>query len=224
MIERINKMKELMEKSLSETFGMEVEMKEVRNWALLEAAGEAYRIWQVTGLARSFLLISPKPGVENAPVLGIAKLIYAIRERTSEDVAYGATALSAVERKRLVARQVPFIVAGRQVFLPFLGISLRADAEAASRGMLGSASQAILLAWLTGVLTCPFRDRDAFRVAHCSRASVFRALAELADLGLVERRPKGIFFVGDVAKSCRFLLPRLKKSPVRDAILEALYG
>lgn len=212
-----------MGKNLSETFGMEVEMKEVRSQALLEAAGEAYGIWRVAGLARSFMLVSPRPGVGNAPVLAIAKLIYAIRERTAEDVAYGSPALSAVERKRLVERQVSFVVAGRQVFLPFLGVSLRADADAAAGGMLGSASQSILLSWLTGALTCPFRDRDASRVAHCSRASAFRALSELTALGLLERTSRGTCFFCDVAKSCRFLMPRLKKSPVRDALLEVLY-
>ena len=83
--------------------------------------------WTVSGLLADFVLVTPKPGVRNPSVLEAARLVYEVRSLTCRWSAYGCLSLSAVERKRLLHRQTAFVVAGRQVFLPFFGIALRDD-------------------------------------------------------------------------------------------------
>lgn len=68
------------------------------------------------------------------------------------------------------------------------------------------------------------RDRDAARIGCCSRATAFRALSELAALGLVERTHNGAVFAVDAVNVFGRLSPRLRHSPVRDALIEAIYG
>ena len=68
------------------------------------------------------------------------------------------------------------------------------------------------------------RDRDAAGIGCCSRATAFRALSELAALGLVERTHKGAVFSVDAVNGFGRFPPRLRRSPVRDALIEAIYG
>ena len=130
-----------------------------------------YDLWLVEGLIASFVLITPRPGVGNPTVLGIAELVHAVREHSVRFVAYGTGSLSAVERRCLLARQVPFVVAGRQVFLPFLGIAQRADPVALSRTFLGRTAQRFMLAYLDGH-TGVFDNQFVYRKMNCAPAAV----------------------------------------------------
>jgi hypothetical protein len=55
----------------------------------------------------------------------IAKDVIALREHFEQDVAIVLDSLASWERKRLIEKRVPFIVPGRQLFLPMLLIDLR---------------------------------------------------------------------------------------------------
>ena len=123
-------MREKTENWLCEMFAADISVGPVEGSLLEPERRRDYRLWVVSGLTVEFLLVTPRPGVRNPSVLGIAELVHSVRERSVRCVAYGTGALSAVERKRLLVRHVPFVVAGRQVFLPFLGIALRADSSA----------------------------------------------------------------------------------------------
>ena len=107
-------------------------------------------------------------------------------------------------------------------FLPLLGIALRADSVALTRKWLGSVAQETVLAMLRGQLAHPFADRDIVRLTGCSRASAFRAFRELTTFGLVERIPGGYAFVPDAAQTLRLHMPRLRNSPVREALVETI--
>lgn len=109
-----------------------------------------------------------------------------------------------------------------EVFLPFLGIALRADSVALTRKWLGCVAQETVLAMLRGQLAHPFADRDIVRLTGCSRASAFRAFRELTTFGLVERIPSGYAFVPDAAQTLRLHMPRLRNSPVREALVETI--
>ena len=124
-------MQEKLEKWLSEVFAMRVTLRPMR---VGEAAVEdRFDVWKVRGLIAPFVLVTPKPGVGNPSVGEIGRLVAHVSHLTFLWAAYGCGTLSAVERKRLLSRQVAFVVAGRQVFLPFLGIALRADSAALMR-------------------------------------------------------------------------------------------
>ena len=217
-----NMTKEQIENGMAETFGMGVHAKLQQRKDIAADIGDSFDCWTVRGLAVPFTLVTPKPGVGNPSVTGIAKLVIGASYGAMRYAAYGCHAMSAVERKRLVTRHIPFVVPGRQVFLPFLGIALRNDGAALARTSLGIAAQRMLLSWLQGALPTPLRDRDAARIGCCSRATAFRALSELAALGLVERTHKVAVFATDAARNYRWLIPSLRRSPIRDALIEAI--
>ena len=214
-------MRNQMQNWLSEVFGMDVIMRPTTLGGTL--VDSRFNYWTVSGLLEEFILVTPKPGVRNPPVGEIARFIYDLRQFSSKWIAYGCLSLSAVERKRLLSRQVAFVVAGRQVFLPFFGIALRADPAASARNWLGGTAQALLLAALEGQLSGPLRDRAVIHRTGSSRASAFRALAELRSFGLIERAPQGFTFIPNVQQVFRFSQPRLRKSPVRDALIAKAY-
>ena len=108
------------------------------------------------------------------------------------------------------------------MFLPFLGIALRADSVALTRKWLGCVAQETVLAMLRGQLAHPFADRDIVRLTGCSRASAFRTFRELTTLGLVERITGGYVFVPDAAQTLRLHMPRLRSSPVREMLVETI--
>lgn len=55
-------------------------------------------------------------------------------------------------------------------------------------------------------------------------ASAFRAFRELTTFGLVERIPGGYAFIPDVAQTLRLHMPRLRNSPIREALVAAALG
>ena len=214
-------MRNQMQNWLSEIFGMDTILRPTTLGGTLIDGRFDY--WTVSGLLADFVLVTPKPGVRNPSVLETARLIYEVRSLTHRWVAYGCLSLSAVERERLLCRQTAFVVAGRQVFLPFFGIALRADPAASARNWLGGTAQALLLAALEGQLSGPLRNRAVIHQTGSSRASAFRALAELRSFGLIERTPQGFTFIPNVQQVFRFSQPRLRKSPVRDALIAKAY-
>lgn len=215
-------MQEKLEKWLSEVFAMRVILCSMRvEETVVE---DRFDVWKVRGLIAPFVLVTPKPGVGNPSVGEIGRLVAHVSHLTFLWTAYGCGTLSAVERKRLLSRQVAFAVAGRQVFLPFLGITLRADSVALTRKWLGSVAQEIVLAMLRGQLACPFADRDIVRLTGCSRASAFRAFRELTTFGLVERVAGGYAIVSDAVQTLRLHMPRLRNSPIREPLIAAAFG
>ena len=216
-------MREKTENWLCEMFAADISVGPAEGSLLEPERRRDYRLWVVSGLTVEFLLVTPRPGVRNPSVLGIAELVHSVRERSVRWVAYGTGALSAVERKRLLVRHVPFVVAGRQVFLPFLGIALRADSSALARSCLSRAAQHFMLEYLEGH-TGPFDNQFVYRKIKCSCASAYRAYGELEAFGLIDRTPQGIVFRPNAKHTFRLLLPRLKRSPYRDALIAAIYG
>ena len=68
----------------------------------------------------------------------------------------------------------------------------------------------------------PCTIRTVELLSGCSRAPAFRALVELTVFGLIERVGYGYTFVPDVVQRLRLHMPRLRCSPVRDALVKAI--
>ena len=63
-----------------------------------------------------------------------------------------------------------------------------------------------------------------FLIRTCSRASAFRALAELCSFGLVAPMERGLAIVPNAREALRLAEPRIRSSPVRESLLAAVYG
>ena len=62
------------------------------------------------------------------------------------------------------------------------------------------------------------------RLTGCSRASAFRALAELRSFGLVAPTARGLAIVLNAREALRLAEPRIRSYPVRESLLAAVYG
>lgn len=96
--------------------------------------------------------------------------------------------LTARQRTRLIQLFLPFVVPGKQLFLPPLGLDLREQYAAAARRqmpLLGPATQAVLLAGLLGQWEKGANASMMARQLGYSPMSMSRAGRELLDLGLL---------------------------------------
>jgi len=211
------------ERWLDELLGMRVRVSRRR----LEDSGASrlrrYDGWLVGGLGVDVVLLSPREGEANPPPSEIARDMACALGADGRSVAFCTESLSAVHRSRLIRLRVPFVVPGRQLYLPFLGLALREEGTKAACRWLGTTAQHLLLYALSGGACRALSASDARRIAGCARATLFRAVHELESFGLIRRRC-GIVFADNLADVVRERRPRLKDGPIRDQLLEALYG
>lgn len=95
--------------------------------------------------------------------------------------------LESRQRKALIEAQIPFIVPGSQVYLPFLGVVLqeRMKSARAAPGKLSPAAQLILLYLIYKPDVQPVRKVDLARRLELSAMNVTRAVQELEALELI---------------------------------------
>jgi DNA-binding transcriptional ArsR family regulator len=109
-------------------------------------------------------------------------------------VLYGQAEMTARQRQRLLELFVPFVVPGRQLFLPPLGVDLREQYAAQARHhapALGPAAQAVLLAGLLGYWGMDDHASAIARRFGYSAMTLSRARRELLDRGLVNLQGDG---------------------------------
>ena len=100
-----------------------------------------------------FVIAFEKDGSVSATPAEYGNHVALLREALGAQVALGLPFVPAYVRNRLVRRGVPFVVAGRQVFLPFLAVDLRERQPRPyrlTRETLTAAAQAVLLGHLLG--------------------------------------------------------------------------
>lgn len=101
--------------------------------------------------------------------------------------------LDSRQRKALIEAQMPFIVPGSQIYLPFLGIVLqeRMKSAKAAPKKLSAAAQLILLYLIYESAAQPIRKVDLARRLDISAMNVTRGVQELAALELFAVRKEG---------------------------------
>lgn len=75
-------MRDRVEKWLREVFSEEITVRRADIKGGLNSPKGDCDLWLVEGLAASFVLITPRPGVGNPSVLGVAELVHAVREHS----------------------------------------------------------------------------------------------------------------------------------------------
>ncbi len=140
-------------------------------------------------------------------------------------VVYAAKRIVSYNRLRLLARRVPFIVPGRQLYLPFLNMVLTEVGEKKPKvySGLGVAAQMILLGYLN-------RSHDGIAIADAAaltgytRISVMKAYDELEYFGLAMRDHSShrLVFGGDRRKLFESAKPLLRNPKRRTLFLDAI--
>jgi len=148
-----------------------------------------------------------------------------VSRRSGLPVALVCDALDARQRKALIGQGVPFVVPGKQAYLPFAALvaTERGSAPPRMREKLSARAQAALVAILSD--SAP-RSAAALReLSGMSASDVSRALAELQAHGLIEKGKDGravVFEVpGSRPEALRRALPLLS-SPVSKAAFARL--
>jgi len=118
---------ENIEKYLKDLLGQEVvidsiQQKEMSGLPLYLT--KTYAPYEIDLLGKQIVILKRKMGGNESPGR-IAKDIVIIRKHFDKDVAIVLDELASWERKRLIEKQVPFIVPGRQLYLPMLLLDLR---------------------------------------------------------------------------------------------------
>lgn len=103
--------------------------------------------------------------------------------------------LSRQRKSSLIAERIPFVVPGKQLYLPFLGavLSERNDVEAAPKliDKLLPSAQMLLFAFILGGNE-PIFLSDMTKRFHCSAMTMSRAAQQLVQVGLLNRSTKGV--------------------------------
>ncbi len=183
------------------TLGIEINASEYADSHFPAFLGWSYVFYSFTLGEHSCLLSIKKPDASLTPV-AIAKHVDFLAKQTGRTVIFGCNAMLAYERQRLMQRKIPFIIPGRQVYLPFLSIVLSEFGTKKQRTFdtFGNAAQVLLMQWLNNQ-TSEFSIAEAMDASGFTKPSVIRAFDELEFFGIARRHGKErrLHFLGDRA-------------------------
>ena len=118
---------ENIEKYIQDLLGQDVvinPMKQIAMNGLPLYLSKTYTPYEMTLLDKSIVLFLRKAERSESPAR-IAKDAAGLQKHFEKDVAMVLDEVASWERKRLIEKQVPFIVPGRQLYLPMLLMDLR---------------------------------------------------------------------------------------------------
>jgi len=172
---------------LSETLHQAVAIKPWGDETNLPLYYRAYEFRVLIIKESEILLIAPKEGEAPTPT-ALEKHIRNLAKYWPGPVCVCQDSILPHTRKRLIEKQVQFIVPGTQLYLPCLGLDLR-DYYAApkqQREYFGPSAQALLVYILEHKLT-KVLSSDVIKALGCSLMTATRALGELQAAGLCEK-------------------------------------
>lgn len=209
---------------LKTALGVEIEATEYSANHLPAFLGWCYDFFCFSLGGHSCLLAIKKPAVHLTP-MSIAKNINYLAVHTGYTIIFGCAQMIAYERQRLMERKIPFVIPGRQLYLPFLALVISEYGTQKQRAFeaMGTAAQTLLLRWLNG-LADGFSISEAMATIGYSKPSVIRAFDELEFFGAARRQGKErrLLFLGDRAMQWKELRSRLSNPCRRTIGLESL--
>lgn len=125
----------------------------------------------------------------NASLPDLKRIAFQVSAQAGLPVAVVAQ-MDARQRKALISQGVPFVVPGRQAFLPMLGFAANSRKESpALAATLAPGTQAVLVALMANpaLRTCA----EVMETTDMPSSSVSRALDDLARRGIMEKSKEG---------------------------------
>lgn len=145
----------------------------------------SYRYYQVVVLGEQFLLVEP---LETQTVQKTKIQLELITDKTDMHVAVLLKYATMYRTKKMLEERIPFIAADKQMYLPFMALHIRKQAEKEKKNTVidkfTSATQLIYLAMLYMNLESYGTDELAKKL-NVSTMTVLRAVDELEKIGLV---------------------------------------
>lgn len=208
---------------LSDTLGITVTLSKPTNQGSLPFfLQDIYDVFHVRLLNEEFIVLASKNDSELTPAT-IHKHIDIVSQQLKMKAVFVHFTISSFNRKRLIEHKVPFVIPGKQMYLPDLGVDLREYfiKKRSKTVILGPSTQAVILYALTQTMTEPVTPTQLAEALGYSRMAMTRSLDEIESVELAEVSITGRKRLVSFDKNRRNLwgktLPHLK-SPVKENV------
>ena len=176
---------------LNKVLGIEVVYMNGKFEHLPNFIATRYRLQRVSMNGQGVIFLYPKTELEQVEVL--KKQIARIQRNENLPVVLVLNELSFRQKEYLIREKIPFIVEGRQIYLPFMALYLqeRCNAEKKPREEMLPSAQMLLLHFIYGGAQELSTSRAA-KDLELTPTSISRASRQLEEMGLLHIRKVGV--------------------------------
>lgn len=176
---------------LNKILGIEVDYENVALTHLPNFIATRYRLQLVSMNGQRAIFLYPATELEQIEVL--KKHIARIQKNENLPVVLVLKELTYRQKESLLREKIPFIVAGRQIYLPFMAVYLqeRCNAEKESREEILPSAQMLLLHFIYGGAR-ELSTSQAAKDLKLTPTSISRASKQLEKMGLLQIKKRGV--------------------------------
>lgn len=176
---------------LNKVLGVKVACEDVDFKHLPNFIATRYRLQMVSMNERKMIFLYPKTELEQIEVL--KKHIARIQKNNNLPVVLVLKELSHRQKEYLICEKIPFIVDGRQIYLPFMAVYLqeRCSAEKMPREEILPSAQMLLLHFIYGGAQ-ELSASQAAKDLELTPTSISRASRQLEEMGLLHIKKVGV--------------------------------
>lgn len=176
---------------LNKILGIEVVYENVALTHLPNFIATRYRLQLVSMNGQRAIFLYPATELEQIEVL--KKHIARIQKNENLPVVLVLKELTYRQKESLLREKIPFIVDGRQIYLPFMAVYLqeRCNAEKKSREGILPSAQMLLLHFIYGGAR-ELSTSQAAKDLKLTPTSISRASKQLEKMGLLQIKKKGV--------------------------------
>lgn len=176
---------------LDKVLGVKVIYEDVEFKHLPNFIATRYRLRMVSMNEQKIIFLYPKAELEQIEVL--KKHIARIQKNENLPVVLVLKALSFRQKEYLIREKIPFIVDGKQIYLPFMAVYLqeRCSAEKMPREEILPSAQMLLLHFIYGGAQ-ELSTSQAAKDLELTPTSISRASRQLEEMGLLHIRKVGV--------------------------------
>ena len=176
---------------LNKVLGVKVTYEDVDFKHLPNFIVTRYRLQMVSMNEQKMVFLYPKAELEQIEVL--KKHIARIQKNENLPVVLVLKELSYRQKEYLIREKIPFIVEGKQIYLPFMALYLqeRCSAEKKSREEILPSAQMLLLHFIYGGAQ-ELSTSQAAKNLELTPTSISRASKQLEEMGLLHIKKEGV--------------------------------
>ena len=176
---------------LDKVLGVKVTYDDVEFKHLPNFIATRYRLRMVSMIEQKMIFLYPKTELEQIEVL--KKHIARIQKNENLPVVLVLKELSFRQKEYLIREKIPFIVDGKQIYLPFMAVYLqeRCSAEKKTREEILPSAQMLLLHFIYGGAQ-ELSTSQAAKDLELTPTSISRASRQLEEMGLLHIKKEGV--------------------------------
>ena len=176
---------------LNKVLGIEVSYEDVEFKHLPNFIVTRYRLKMASMNEKKVIFLYPKTELEQIEVL--KKHIARIQKNENKPIVLVINELGFRQKEYLISEKIPFIVEGKQIYLPFMALYLqeRCNAERKPREEILPSAQMLLLHFIYGGGQ-ELSTSQAAKDLELTPTSISRASKQLEEMGLLHIKKEGV--------------------------------